>query len=655
MFQTLRARILLVVSGVVFITALALSFFAQQGIEKAISDSAGHHARDLMHTVLLNVETEYESLLFHKRMTLARKKSELKNIMALAYSHIAEYHQKQRDGVISAQVAQRTAINAIRKLRYDDGVGYIWINDLTKPIPRMIMHPTLPELDGQILKDPAFNSALGIGKNLFVAAADVSLAEGAGYVDYLWPKPGAAGLTEQQPKLSYVRLFPAWGWVLGTGVYIDDIEAETQKRLAAIIDELKRTLSRVRVGESGYLAIFNGNMEMLIHPGLAGTSLRGIINPKTGNALPDDLIAASKHPDIPYDYLWDRPDHRGEYRFAKRAYISYFQPLDWYIVSTMDIDEIEKPVLTLRTRTLHLSFLSLVVGLIIAAILSKNLTNPLSKLTRAAEMIGRGGIAAVQVPISGTLETQELGRVLNKMVRAIRQAEKELQEKNRELEGFNYMVSHDLRTPLTPIIAYAQILRDLYHDKLDAQAIDILHEIESHGYKMLEMMENLLTLAKGGVPLCPVEPVDVNVVVRKALADLEKSITAAKADIHVSPLPTVHIPASFLSQIFDNLIGNAVRYAGKEGARVEIGGERRADGVYFFVRDHGRGIPAAEREQIFEPFFRGTAELEVPGSGVGLATVQKIAQTYGGSAWVEETVGGGSTFWVVMTDQIRPA
>jgi signal transduction histidine kinase len=652
LFQTLRVRILLVVCGVVFLTALSISFFAQRGIEQTISSSAEQHARDLMNTVLLNVETEYESLVFHKTRTLARRKSELKNIINLAFAHIDEYHRKHLAGLLSLQAAQQEAINAIRLLRYDEGVGYIWINDLGKPIPRMIMHPTLPELEGKILDDPVFNSAQGVAKNLFVAAIEEVQVEGEGYIDYLWPKPTTGGLTEQQPKLSYVSLFKEWGWILGTGVYIDDIEEETQKRLDAIVDELANTFARVRVADTGYMAVFDGSRQMLIHPSIAGTSFSGYINPDSGNELADDLMTAAEQPDKAFDYTWDRPESRNEFRFAKRAYVSYFEPLDWYIVSTMYVDEIEQPIKILRSRTMQLSFFLLIAGFILATVLSRSLTRPLGKLALAAEEIEQKGIADAGIPVSGTLETKELGQVLNKMVLAIRQVKDDLRDKNRELETFAYTVSHDLRIPLTPIIGYAQLLQDLYREKLDEQALEFIGEIETQGGKMLEMIENLLILTKGGDLDCPAEPVEVEGLIRKTLVGLEKAISAAGVNIHISPLPTIHVPESFLSQIFDNLVGNAVRYAGKKNTDIEIGGERRGEKVCFFVRDHGRGIPAEERERIFETFFRGAASKEISGSGVGLSTVRKIARTYGGRAWVEETPGGGSTFRVEMIDTL---
>jgi signal transduction histidine kinase len=361
-------------------------------------------------------------------------------------------------------------------------------------------------------------------------------------------------------------------------------------------------------------------------------------------------MKAAKQPDKPFDYTWDRPEHKGEYRFAKRAYVSYFEPLDWYIVSTMYLEEIERPIKTLRIRTILLSFFSLVAGLVFAIILSKGLTNPLRKLTQAAERIEQKGIDEAQIPVSGTSETKELGLVLNKMVSAIRQNEEELREKNRELDAFAYTVSHDLRSPLTPIIGYADFLRETCCDRLDEQELDCLAEISTSGGKMVALMEDLLTLAKVGQIERPAKPVDVNHVVQGVVEELGSRISDAGLTMKMESLPTLQVTKTLLSQIFDNLIGNAVRYAGREGGPIEIGGKRSGKMVSFFVRDHGPGIPFEERSSIFEVFFRGTSGKMVQGTGVGLAIVQKIARLYGGRAWVEETHGGGCTFWVEMED-----
>ncbi len=228
-------------------------------------------------------------------------------------------------------------------------------------------------------------------------------------------------------------------------------------------------------------------------------------------------------------------------------------------------------------------------------------------------------------------------------------AKEKLAEANRELEAFVYTVSHDLRSPLTPILGYAELLQDTYKERrLDDQALDFLKEIQIQGNRMMVLMEDLLTLAKVGHLERPDEPVDAHEVVRQVLNNLAISIASADIEVRIGELPKLRVPEVLLTQIFDNLIGNAVRYAGKEGCPIEVDSKKTGGRVQLFVRDHGSGIPEEERDHIFETFFRGSTGKPVPGTGVGLATVRKIAMLYDGNAWVEVTPGGGATFCVEM-------
>ena len=225
-----------------------------------------------------------------------------------------------------------------------------------------------------------------------------------------------------------------------------------------------------------------------------------------------------------------------------------------------------------------------------------------------------------------------------------------IKESNEELDAFVHTVAHDLRNPLTPIIGYAEILRDNYKEQLDEQGLSYLTEIEKAGTRMVALMEDLLSLAASGIIKRPIKFVSTDKVVERVIKNLETNISAAGAILQINPLPPIHIPKTFLAQIFDNLIGNALRYAGNSGDFIEVGGEQAGKQIRFFVRDHGTGISEQERKHIFEIFYRGTNKGEVKGSGIGLAIVYKIARNYGGRAWVEETPGGGCTFWVEVED-----
>jgi PAS domain S-box-containing protein len=228
--------------------------------------------------------------------------------------------------------------------------------------------------------------------------------------------------------------------------------------------------------------------------------------------------------------------------------------------------------------------------------------------------------------------------------------EKELRNANRELDDFVHTVSHDLRIPLTPIIGYAEILQEMYRECLDERAMEFLAEIERHASGMLEMLQDLLTLALTGYLERPAEPVNGNAVVKDVLLGLGSRLATVGMSVETGKLPSLRVPKSLLYQVFNNLIGNAARYAGPGGV-IEVRGERRGPRVKFSVCDHGPGIAEEERVRVFNLFYRGATGEKIEGTGVGLASVQKIAKLYGGKAWVEETPGGGCTFRVEMTDE----
>lgn len=167
------------------------------------------------------------------------RESRVVAVVDLASGIIKHYQTLEKDGHLSRNEAQQRAKDAIKSLRYDK-VEYYWINDLTSPIPKMIMHSTVPALDGTILDKPSYNYAILSrnrdgsqsevlnNKNLFVAFADTVRKHGAGFVEYQWPKALAGGgVTEQRfKKLSYVAGESTWGWVVGSGIYIDDVSAQ---------------------------------------------------------------------------------------------------------------------------------------------------------------------------------------------------------------------------------------------------------------------------------------------------------------------------------------------------------------------------------------------------------------------------------------------
>ncbi|MBS4097022.1 MAG: cache domain-containing protein [Sulfuricella sp.] len=177
------------------------------------------------------------------RATLwGEKELKTRHLVESAYSVLVHYHELQQAGNVTETAAKAAAIGAIKAMRYD-GTEYFWLNDLGTPFPTMIMHPTIPALDGKVLAAPQFNRATGLRsgiggpmiatdgkKNLFVAFVEATSKNGQGYVTYDWPKPLAGGGSTDvpYPKLSFVKKFEPWGWIIGSGIYIDDVDKAVQ-------------------------------------------------------------------------------------------------------------------------------------------------------------------------------------------------------------------------------------------------------------------------------------------------------------------------------------------------------------------------------------------------------------------------------------------
>jgi methyl-accepting chemotaxis protein len=148
-------------------------------------------------------------------------------------------------GQLDEAGAKKRALDTLAQIRYDNGAGYFWVNDTAEPLPAMVMHPISPALNGKTMDDPKYNCAMGKRQNLFQAMVEVSAKGGDGFVDYLWPKPNSAGVSEALPKISYVKRIAPWGWMVGTGVYVDSIDAAVAQKEEASSRNFTAVVSKI--------------------------------------------------------------------------------------------------------------------------------------------------------------------------------------------------------------------------------------------------------------------------------------------------------------------------------------------------------------------------------------------------------------------------
>jgi PAS domain S-box-containing protein len=229
--------------------------------------------------------------------------------------------------------------------------------------------------------------------------------------------------------------------------------------------------------------------------------------------------------------------------------------------------------------------------------------------------------------------------------RALAAAKESAELANRELEAFSYSVAHDLRAPLRGMNGFAQILLDDYADKLDAEGVDCLHEIHTNARRMGALIDALLSLSRLTRSALHRERVDLSRLAGDVARELASAEPGRAVDVLVAPGLSADVDPLLARALLENLLGNAWKFTGgAAAARLEVGARREDGATAFFVRDNGAGFDMAHAAKLFAPFQRLHTVGEFPGTGIGLATVQRIVHRHGGRIWAEGTVGAGATF-----------
>ena len=333
-----------------------------------------------------------------------------------------------------------------------------------------------------------------------------------------------------------------------------------------------------------------------------------------------------------------------------------------------DLNEMKTHIRQYVTIASVVLLLSLAAALLVSSIFRRAVAEPIVSLSELARRVSRdkdyslraapenslGEVATLVDAFNemlGQIQTQntELRRAHEELENRVQARTAELTVANKELEAFSYSVSHDLRAPLRGIDGFSQALLEDYGKKLDASGADYLRRIRAAAQRMSSLIDDMLTLARVTRSEVRRETVDFSTLAESIVEDLQAGEPRRKVEFVIKKGLVADADARLLRVVLENLLGNAWKYTSRHSeAHIEFGSSRENGHSVYFVRDDGAGFDPQYASRLFGAFQRLHATTEFPGTGVGLATVQRIVHKHGGRVWAESAVEKGATFYFTL-------
>jgi signal transduction histidine kinase len=309
----------------------------------------------------------------------------------------------------------------------------------------------------------------------------------------------------------------------------------------------------------------------------------------------------------------------------------------------------------------------MVAALVISSASQRLVAQPIISLAATARSISREKDYSVRAGTAGgSAEIADLTGAFNDMLQQIEQQDgalsrardeleirvqertAELQAANRELEAFSYTVAHDLRGPLDSIGGIAFILSHAEQSS-DGERQDMLDRLQASTHNMAALIDDLLNFSRASTVALKKNEVDLSAMARKIAEELESSEPNRQVEFQIAELPPIQADAGLMRIVMDNLLRNAWKYTSHhKKACIEVGAKLQNGQMVYFVRDDGAGFDPQLANQIFQPFHRLHSKSDFPGTGVGLATVQRILERHGGEIWAEGQVEKGATIYFTV-------
>ena len=387
-------QVFLLILLIVFAIFGVVYFYSVPLIKQKVFDIERNSSQIALNNVYELANRMHAGLEEYKSQALAVRQQQLKTAVSFTESFLEASFKAAEAAGLDPVKARQQAFAVTRDFRFGDN-EYVWIADYDSVL---VSHPD-PEYQGQHAS--AFRDRLGQQK--FPGQLQQAIRQQESFFQYTWKAPGEANFSE---KVAYLRSFPQWRLVIGASIHLDEIDSEVKRRSEHALTELRAALSEIRVAQTGYFFVFDSNTQMLIHPNanIDGTVIEDLVNPVTRNSIAEELIKVADTGRELY-YKWDKPSDPGNYVYEKLSQVRYMAGLDWYISSSVYVDELQASAELLSRRILTIAFLSLLLLSVIAFVLLRRITQPIAVLAKTARRIRAGDLNAQ----SGIRRRDEIG------------------------------------------------------------------------------------------------------------------------------------------------------------------------------------------------------------------------------------------------------
>ncbi|MEZ5358107.1 MAG: cache domain-containing protein [Candidatus Zixiibacteriota bacterium] len=564
---------------------------------------------------------------------LERKKELVREQVNTAWSLLDNYNERFLTGELTLEEAQAKAMERIRTLHYgSDMKDYFWINDT---IPMLIMHPYRSDLEGTNVAGFADSR----GKHLFSEFAKIVKKQDEGFVDYMWQWKDDP--TRIVPKLSFVKEYKPWGWIIGTGLYLEDIEVQVAQMTKGFVFMVAGTFI----------------LSFLL---LAYTVRQSM---ETERARQQAMVELQKSNDQ-YRTLTEnstdfivRFDSKCRHVFLNKATLELIHMEPEQIIgkthSELDFphemcefwrENICSVLTTGQPKDIEFSFCF------------TGDEEVFMHWRLVPEKNEKGDIVSVLSVARDISELRDATRKLADFNNRLKLTNQELIRKGQELEEFIHTVSHDLKAPIISIQGFSQLLKSRIGNTVDETSLSHLDRISANCRMIEALLDDLLELSRIGRIDDNCETIDMNRLIKEIVESFSVSIADRNIQFRITPdLPSVFGRINRIRQIFINLIDNAIKYTPRDiRGIIEIGlapnsGLDENNVGTFFVRDNGEGIAGDEHEKVFKMFQRARQKNDsISGTGAGLAIVKKIVINHGGSIWLDSAKGQGAGFFFTL-------